>query len=185
MEILEDEDNKHSAHTDSQASRQTLITSGILFVTTYLFLFLGMSLRPSVYDEGLILTGAMRVAAGQIPYRDFYANYGPVQFYLLAGIFRFLGQSILVERLTCIVIEALLVTAIYLVLSDYCRRFIAVSTSVLIAIWLIGATGGSPLISALLLNIVGCCLVLPVFTGTASADAGCRCGCWAGVPGSL
>ena len=71
-----------------------------------------MSRRPVVYDEGLMLTAAMRVAAGQIPHRDFYANYGPAQFYLLAGLFKLFGETILVERLYDIVLKALVVTAV-------------------------------------------------------------------------
>ena len=38
----------------------------VVFLATCLLLFFGMSRRSNVYDEGLALTGAMRVAAGQI-----------------------------------------------------------------------------------------------------------------------
>ena len=51
-----------------------------------------------MYDEGLVLTGAMRVADGAVIHRDFYANYGPGQFYALAGVFKVLGQTVLAER---------------------------------------------------------------------------------------
>ena len=55
----------------------------LVFLCSFLILFFGMSRHPIVYDEGLILTAAMWVAAGQLPHRDFYANYGPAQFYLI------------------------------------------------------------------------------------------------------
>jgi hypothetical protein len=53
----------------------------------------------NVYDEGLIVFGAIRVMNGDVPYRDFYANYGPAQFYVLAGLFKVFGPSILISRI--------------------------------------------------------------------------------------
>jgi hypothetical protein len=41
----------------------------------------------------------MRVADGEIPHRDFYADYGPAQFYVLAGLFKLFAPSILGECL--------------------------------------------------------------------------------------
>ena len=79
--------------------RGTLALATVVFVLSYLFLFLFMTRYPGWYDEGIIVTDAMRVASGQIPRRDFYVNYGPAQFYLLAGLFKAFGQSLLVERL--------------------------------------------------------------------------------------
>ena len=72
-----------------------------------------------------MLTAAMRVAGGQIPHRDFYANYGPAQFYLLAGLFKLFGESILVERLFDLLIKALLVTTVYGIALGYCRKLVA------------------------------------------------------------
>ena len=87
--------------------RGICIKSSVVFLSSYLVLFSAMSLRPNVYDEGLVLTAAMRVALGQIPHRDFYTNYGPAQFYILAGLFNAFGTSILVERLFDLSIKAL------------------------------------------------------------------------------
>jgi hypothetical protein len=67
------------------------------------------------YDEGLILTGAMQVAAGHIPHRDFYAVYGPGQFYALAALFDVFGQTLLVERLYDAAVKAGIVCLVYVV----------------------------------------------------------------------
>jgi hypothetical protein len=32
-----------------------------------------------MYDEGIVLTGAMRIAFGQTPHQDFYFIYGPAE----------------------------------------------------------------------------------------------------------
>ena len=64
-----------------------------LFLFSCLAAFLLMARSIVVYDEGIVLTGAMRVLAGDVIHRDFYANYGPGQFYALAGLFQVFGQS--------------------------------------------------------------------------------------------
>ena len=56
-----------------------------------------------------MLVAAMRVAAGQIPHRDFYAIYGPGQFYVLAGLFKLFGQTILIERIVDLIFRSLVV----------------------------------------------------------------------------
>jgi hypothetical protein len=50
------------------------------------------------YDEGVLLTGAHLVLRGEVPYRDFYSNYPPGIFLLLAGLFKLFGVSVAVER---------------------------------------------------------------------------------------
>ena len=145
--------------------RKTLIGSALVCFVSYLILFLGMSRRPNFYDEGLVLTAAMRVTAGQIPHRDFYANYGPAQFYILAGLFKVFGESILVERLFDLLIKALIVTSVYAIASSYCRRSVAVCVSIVTVLWLIGlsAWAGTAIIPVSLLNLISSGLILPLF----------------------
>jgi hypothetical protein len=148
--------------------REQLPVFAITFVVTCVVLFVGMSLRPWIYDEGLILTAAMRVGAGQIPHRDFYANYGPAQFYILAALFKIFGQSILVERLYDLFIKGLLVTAVFGIAASYTRRPITVCTAVVAVFWLFSLSDltGTPVIPVSLLNVVGSALILPVFSGS-------------------
>ena len=150
--------------------REGLIWSAFVFFVAYLSLFMGMSLRPNVYDESLILTGAMRVAEGQVIHRDFYANYGPGQFYILAGLFKLFGESLLVERLYDLFLKALIVTTIYTIVSSYGRKSIAVWTSVVAIAWLFSLhiLTGTPLIPVSLLNLVASALILPAFSRSIS-----------------
>src|ERR1700733_16235986 len=69
------------------------------FVLGFVYLFLAIFQRLAIYDEGLVIYSAERVARGEVPYRDFWAVYAPGQFYTLAGIFRVFGFSILTERI--------------------------------------------------------------------------------------
>jgi hypothetical protein len=147
--------------------RERLPEFALVFLVTCIVLFLGMSLRPLVYDEGIILTAAMRVGAGQIPHRDFYANYGPAQFYILAGLFKIFGQSILVERLYDLLLKGLLVTAVFAIAASYTRRSVAVFTAMVTVLWLFCLTdlSGTPVIPVSLLNFVSSALIVTVFVG--------------------
>jgi len=125
-----------------------------------------MSLYPNVYDEGIILTGAMRVMAGQVPHRDFYANYGPAQFCILAILFKIFGPSILVERVFDIFLKASLIVIIYLLLSLYVRPWIVYATCGAIVFWLFGlfdSSFGLATIPASLLNVLAVILIMSAF----------------------
>jgi hypothetical protein len=150
-------------------SAASLVQMVVVFLVAYLLLFCGMSRRPGMYDEGIVLTGAMRVAAGQIPHRDFYFIYGPAEVYILAGLFKVFGPSLLVERLFDLLIKALLVASVYAIVSSYCRRTIAVFASVVTVLWLLGmGVFGLAITPVSLCNLVGSALLLPVFVGRVS-----------------
>jgi len=163
-------------------SRSALLQLALVFCCSYLVLFFGMSRHPIVYDEGLILTAAMRVAAGQIPHRDFYANYGPAQFYLIAGLFRLFGETVLIERVFDFVLKALVVTSVFAIASAYCRRSIAACTAILTILWLFGLSGsGSTIIPVSLLNLIASALLLPVFVRRVSIRRVLAAGAVAGI----
>ena len=68
----------------------------------------------NLYDEGLQLYTAARVLAGDVPYRDFFAYYGPGHYYLPAGVMALLGQEIVAVRLAQLAISAVIPAALYL-----------------------------------------------------------------------
>ena len=90
-------------------TRQTSINDLVrwtLFTAVALFLFwralettlLWMDDAIGQYDEGILLTNANALSWGRVPYRDFYSNYPPGIFLVLAGLFALFGPSLLVER---------------------------------------------------------------------------------------
>ena len=101
----------------------------IAFALAFFVLFLTMPRYLNVYDESFMLTGALRVNAGELPYRDFYAIYGPAEYYALAGLFKLFGPSVLAERLFDFTVEALIVATTVPgdtdVLSVQCTRILA------------------------------------------------------------
>jgi hypothetical protein len=65
------------------------------------------------HDEGVVLQAAARVVDGQLPYRDFYANYGPGQYYLVGGLDLVFGPSLLSWRILRVALDALVATLAY------------------------------------------------------------------------
>ena len=59
------------------------------------------------HDEGLVLQAAARIVDGELPYRDFYANYGPGQYYLVGGLDAVFGPSLLAWRVVRVALDAL------------------------------------------------------------------------------
>ena len=57
-------------------------------------------------DEGLVLAAAERIARGQAPYGDFWANYAPGQYYLLGALRELLGPSLVPWRVVRVLCDA-------------------------------------------------------------------------------
>src|SRR3979409_1035594 len=69
--------------------------------------------RLEPFDEGLTLQAARRVAGGQLPYSDFLWAYGPAHPYLLAGLFKLLGPSLLWWRIIRVLVDAAVAVAVF------------------------------------------------------------------------
>lgn len=67
------------------------VSARILIAVTslsFIVLLLAMPRDLNMYDEGIILSDAMRVQSGEFIHRDFYSPYGPGQYYAVAAVFR-------------------------------------------------------------------------------------------------
>ncbi|MGH2782289.1 MAG: hypothetical protein ACRDLA_12970, partial [Thermoleophilaceae bacterium] len=58
------------------------------------------------HDEGLMLAAAARIARGQLPWRDFWWNYGPGEPLALAGLQEIFGPSLLTWRVLHVLVAA-------------------------------------------------------------------------------
>ena len=58
------------------------------------------------HDEGLMLQAAHRIASGELPYRDFWWNYGPGQPLVLAGLEELFGRSLVPWRVLRVLLDA-------------------------------------------------------------------------------
>ena len=107
-----------------------------VFGCAFLFLSATMLRFVNEYDEGLILSGSTRVLSGDVPYRDFFGEYGPAQFYILAALFKLFGPSVLVERLWDLLIRSCTVLVIYLLVDGAWSKGRALFIAFLSSIWL-------------------------------------------------
>jgi len=155
--------------TINYSKYKTIIAIVSVFVVSFLVLFLSMDRTINIYDEGIMLTGAIRITAGDIPHRDFYANYGPAEFYLLSWLFDVFGQRIVVERIFDLVVRAGIITIVYASLILYCRQTIVIFVIVICALWLCTVGNhGYPIYSVLLLTIGSSMMVLKILTRSTS-----------------
>jgi hypothetical protein len=65
------------------------------------------------FDEGLLLIYPVRVLDGAVPHRDFETNYGPANFFVLAGVYAVAGASQSVERTVGLLYELAIVLALF------------------------------------------------------------------------
>jgi hypothetical protein len=81
----------------------------------------------NIYDEGIILTGAMRILSGEIPSVDFYVNYGPGQFYFVALLIKLFGLSLDVMRIYHAFVLAFTILASFMLMSfSESKRYILI-----------------------------------------------------------
>src|SRR5262249_48880510 len=110
------------SRSDTGRGCRHFVAGVIVFCLAFAILVLGMDRDVNLYDEGLIATGASRIAAGAIPHRDFYTIYGPGQFYILALAFKFFGPSLLIERIWDLVIKSGIVCLVVSIAIRMMRR---------------------------------------------------------------
>ncbi|MBM2812799.1 MAG: hypothetical protein HW416_3558 [Chloroflexi bacterium] len=136
-------------------TREALSLVGLPLVLT-LFFLLASDFLVGVYDEGVMLTGAFRILNGDVPSLDFYANYGPAQFYVLAGLFKVFGANVLVARIYDAAVSGAIVSFAHFYLRRTCPRWLAASCALCLAALLLEFQfHASPIPICILLSMVG------------------------------
>ena len=82
------------------------IAYGLLFLGAAALSALTVLHGLNPHDEGLMLQAASRIADGQLPYRDFWWNYGPGQPLLLGALQELFGPSLLTWRVLRVLLDA-------------------------------------------------------------------------------
>ncbi len=86
--------------------REPLALYALLFVLAGALCSLAITNAINPNDEGIVLQAAARIVHGQLPYRDFYANYGPGEYYLIALLNLVFGPSLLAWRILHVLLDA-------------------------------------------------------------------------------
>jgi hypothetical protein len=143
-----------------------LAATALVFVAAALVVGLGMDRYLGVYDEGVILTGAMRMAAGDVPHGDFYANYGPGAFLPAALLFKAFGEAAWLERAYDVVVRAAIVALSYYLVAGVARRRTALACAAAALLWMFGIGFPSyPAFPVIALGLAAAALVQPALGG--------------------
>jgi hypothetical protein len=106
------------------------------------------------FDEGLTLQAARRVAGGQLPYSDFLWAYGPAHLYLLAGLFKVLGTSLLWWRIIRVLVDAAVALAVFAIVRREAPAPFAFAAWLTAALAMAQPTGANPFAPALLFTLL-------------------------------
>lgn len=133
----------------------------LVFIVSVLVVVLFMDRNLGLYDEGIILSSALRVMRGDVIHRDFYSVYGPGSYIALALLFSFLGKSFLVARAFSAAVSAGIVTVCYVLLRGRTGVATAIGTTTLI-LSLTASVGTYlwPIFPCLLLILIGSTILL-------------------------
>ncbi len=95
-------------------------------------------------DEGLMLQAASRIAAGEVPYKDFWWFYPPGQPYLLAVLWKLFGPSLLTWRILRVLVNAAVALLAYVLARRMAPRPLALVAWLASIVVLAAPTGPHP-----------------------------------------
>jgi hypothetical protein len=109
----------------------------VIFVVFVLFfIVIGMFRGIMLNDDGYILEAARRVSLGQIPYRDFHLMYTPGSVLFLGIIFKIFGVSLLVERISMLLVGLIGCYFIVRLLNDYQKNiYLSILGALIYLVW--------------------------------------------------
>jgi len=99
--------------------------AALIFIASFIYLYLLRRYTNMEPDEGIILQGAERILHGQTPYRDFFSFYTPGSYYLTAATLRFLGDSLATARTVLAAGASVMSALAYLLARRVCSRGVA------------------------------------------------------------
>jgi len=88
-----------------------------------------LSKNINLYDEGIIPTGAKLILHGDVPYKDFWTLYAPLNYIGLSAVFKFFGEDLYVARIYNIVISLFGLLSIYWLFRTKTSRILATIAS--------------------------------------------------------
>lgn len=147
-----------------------LAQAAVVAAVGYVLLLATMSPQLGLYDEAIPLVGAMRVATGEVPHRDFYSIYGPAPYYLLAEMSR-LGPLFLVERLLDAAFKAAILGTLFYLTRRHAGPRLAIFATFAVAAWFVGVGAyGYVVFPVLLIGLVSTALLVPRSGGLLRGD---------------
>ena len=135
----------------------------ILGFLSLAYCLLGFNLGINIFDEGMQVYGAVRILNGDIPFKDFFYLYPPGQIYLIAGLFKFFGNTLMTLRLWLIILSSLFSLLVYYISLLFIRKRSAIIVWFLSLIWISSYRPISPMVSLLPLVFISCLYMVYFF----------------------
>ena len=88
----------------------------LLVISSFYYLFFANK-GLVFFDEGIFTHSAERIWQGQLPYKDFWLQYGPTYSYILAFLYKIFGPTILIGRLLSVFICLLIIACTFIILN--------------------------------------------------------------------
>jgi hypothetical protein len=157
------------ASAPPESHRRTLVATSIsVAIVSFVVLLLAMPRDLNIFDEGIILSDAMRTLHGEIIHREFYSSYGPAQYYIVAGLFDFFGVNFITARLYDLAVRAATLAMLFYIVRRQCSLPIALIFTAIGGFWLLGIGAYLyPIFPCMLLSLIGSYLVTRVGEGPA------------------
>ncbi|MCX6609408.1 MAG: glycosyltransferase family 39 protein [Acidobacteria bacterium] len=112
--------------------QRTLIPAAIFLAVAVLLLILqGNRMVLDAIDEGILLEPAQRIAAGAVPYKDFFIHMGPGSYWIQALVFKLFGISIQAARIPVILDLALQCALVFWLAAKLSTRATATLATIL------------------------------------------------------
>lgn len=135
----------------------------VLFTLAMVYFLSRISFGINIYDEGLMLYGAVRILEGSIPYKDFWYVYTPGNLYFLALLFKVFGPSVLISRIFNSFILLLTLICSFIVSKDIVSDKISVFILFFLMVLFLGSSGGQLNNLALLFILLSCIFIFKYF----------------------
>jgi len=103
-------------------------------VAASLYLYLFVRVQWRIGDEGDMVNGALAVAEGRVPYRDFFDLRGPGCFYWLGSFFKLFGATWQVARVHLLLTGTLTSVLVYHLARRVCRPSAAVLSCAIVTV---------------------------------------------------
>ena len=105
----------------------------LIFVISFVYLWLFRRYTTIEPDEGILLQGAEKILRGELLYRDFFSFFTPGSYYLLALLFKMFGISFLAARSLLSFFGALYSVFTYVVARRVCSRGSSIFAAAVVA----------------------------------------------------
>lgn len=111
-----------------------ILVEGCSFLLIFIWLYLIAMRGVALYDDNAVYTPALKVAQGQIIYKEAYTQYGPIMVYIQAMFIRIFGERMWSVRLSAICFYIIAFYLCYYLLKMYLPYWLSLLIVLILAL---------------------------------------------------